>query len=290
MTVVFRHTLTAKQTVGNGDTVMADCPLPEGCAQSQVWAELHWVTREASPLEWDVCTILGYEGRVVDVADPDTALDLETLWDQRVPKDEEVTTSAAFDLDPSTTDSNPFLEYGEINVEGLMGLSDLQENNLWFSRRKMLSFANNRINVVAGTPDTSIIADVTKVRSTKRIEAEDMCWSLLAFGMPSFGDVDAARTTFANEAAWMQIKYMDVILEQAWMEILNLTEPGAETPWQDAALAIQEFVEPEPVFALAADVSNFNDVSGHCWCQATFQIEVPGRREIGVISGGRGTV
>lgn len=290
MTIAFRHTIRAHNIAGGADLVMADCPLPEGCSQLQVWGELHVVSTEADPLEWDVATIYGTEGRVVDVPDPDTNLDLQSLWDQRVPKDDEITGAAAFDLDPNTINAGPFLEAGEILVDGLLGLSDLQPNNLWWTHRKMLSFANNRVGIIAGTPDTSIIADVLKVHSTKRIMAQDMCWSLFAVAEPSFGDVDAAISTFGSEAAWMQIKYMDVILEQAWMEILGLTEAGAETPWEDAALAIQAFVEPEPVFVLAANTANFDDVALHAWMQATFQVEVPGRREIGVISGGRGSV
>lgn len=289
MTVVFRHTLAAKNFAGGVDVILGDCPLPMETSQLQVWGELHVVNREANPMEWDTATMYGTEGRVIDVADPDTALDVETLWDNRVPKDADVA-SGVFDLDPATTNAGGFFEVGEPNIDALMGMSDLQPNNLWWTNRKILSWANNRVGLTAGTPDTYVIADLQKIRSTKRVTAEDYCWSLFAVGMPSFGDVDAARLTYESEALWMQTKYMDVVLEQAWMELVGLTEAGAETPWTDAALAIQRFVEPEPVFATASATANFNDTSMFSWCEMTFQVEVPGRKEVGVISGGRGAV
>lgn len=289
MTIAFRQTLVAKNLAGGFDVIAGDCPLPMEVAQLQVWGELHVQTREANPLEFDEATFYGTEGRVLDVADPDTALDVETLWDNRVPKDADVA-SGVFDLDPATTNTSGFLETGEPNIDAIMGMSDLQPDNLWWTHRKMLSWANNRVGLVAATPDTYIVADVLKIRSTKRIVAEDYCWSLFAVAQPSFGDVDATQATYESEALWMQLKYMDVVLEQAWMELVGLTEAGAETPWTDAALAIQRFVEPEPVFVSAGATANFTGGSLHVFCNMTFQVQVPGRKEMGVVSGGRGAI
>lgn len=263
-----------------------DCPVPAECMQHNAWGEMHLVNQEADPADWDEATLYALEGWVIPVPDPDTALDLQTLWDRFVPKDADVS-AGIFDLDPATADTGPFLELGEVNIDALMDMSNLRSENQWYSRKKLLSFANNRVGIVAGTPDTSIIADVQKIRSRKTISAEYMSWSLLAIAMPAAGDVDASRSTYASEALWMQTKYMDVVLEQAWMEMVGLVEAGAETPWTEAALAVQDLVEPEPVFVVAGNTAQFNARSLHVWCTGTFELEVPGRREVATISGGR---
>lgn len=285
-TRIFRNSMWAANVGGNTDSVLMDCPVPAECTQHNVWGELHVVNQEADPADWDEASLYALEGWVIPVPDPDTALDLQTLWDRFVPKDADVA-SGAFDLDPATAVVGSFYELGEPNLDALMDMSNLRSEHQWYSMKKMLSWANNRVGLVAGTPDTSIVADVHKVRSRKSIHAEYMSWSLLAMASPTAGDVDASRSTYASEALWMQTKYMDVVLEQAWMELVGLTETGAETPWTDAALAVQDLVEPEPVFVTGANTAQFSPRSYHAYCHSTFELEVPGRRQVAVISGGR---
>lgn len=284
-TRVFRHTRYAHNVLSGADMVIADCPIPQGCSQLNVWGEVHCASIEAEALDWDEATSWGLEGWVIPVQDPDTALDLNTLFDQFVPKDTEMT-PGSFELNPTTVAAS-FMDYGEVNIDQIMDMGNLDPQARWYSYSKMLSWANNRVNLVAGSPDTFSVQDVHKIRSRKNMSADVMSWSVLAAGVPTGGDVDASRSTYASEALWAQTKYVDVVLEQAWMELLGLTETGAETPWTEAALAVQDLVEPEPVFVTGALTANWNPCDLHVWCQATFELRVPGRKEIGILAGSR---
>lgn len=284
-TSVFRRTVFAKTVTQNTDGVVADCPLPAECRQMNYWGRLHCVTVESDPLTWEEATEYGLEAWVIPVQDPDTALDLDTLWDQFVPKDIDVG-AGLFELNPTST-AGSFIDAGEVNVDRLMDMGNLRSEAQWYSRRKMLSWANSRVALTAGTPDVFPVQDEVLMRVKRNMDAEVMSWSLLAFGATQHTDNDTTRLTYASEALWMQTKYIDVILEQAWMELVGLTETGAETPWTDAALAVQDLVEPEPVFVTAGSLAEWSGKDWNVWCDSTFQLQVPGRREVGIISGAR---
>ncbi len=74
----------------------------------------------------------------------------------------------------------------------------------------------------------------------------------------------------------MMQKYVELVLEQAWMHLVGLVEAGAETPWEDAALFLEIILEPPPQEDNAA--SWFTD-DMKVWSNFTFDISVPGSRE-----------
>ena len=81
-------------------------------------------------------------------------------------------------------------------------------------------------------------------------------------------------TTYDDEKWLMQLKYMEVVLEQAWMWLVGLVETGAETPWEDAANMIGDFLEPNVNEETAGD---FKAVTWQTFSKMTFEITVPGR-------------
>lgn len=237
------------------------------------------VSDEADLPPVDEIGVAAMSGWVLPVTDPDTAVDVDTLWDQLVPKDADI--SAPFDLDIATADAAPFMEWGEVNQDRILDMSNLDDDNNWYRWRKMYSFANNPLGFIAGTPDTFYATIVQKIRSRKRIMADHFSFSLLAFTLAVMSNVDSNRTTPPSEARWMQWKYIDLVLEQAWMDMVGLTETGAETPWIDATAAVEELVEP-PIVDSGTRVGR-TDMLVSAW--TTFDITVPGRREVKILSG-----
>lgn len=277
---IFRHTSWHVTVAVGVDSVIGDCPLPSECVQNNVWGECHVINTEADMPDIDEASMYAVQGWVLPVIDPDTATDVNALWDALVPKDADVT-AGGFDLNTIGVNAAQFFEEGEINLDAIMGLSNTDPQKRWFRRKKMLSFANTGRQHIAGTPDTFYMTDLFPVRSKKNIMADMISESLLAFATPNLGDIDTARNLPGTEAIWMQLKYVDVVLEQAWMQLVGLTEAGAETPYEDAALAIQDMLEPEPI----DDATSFSGVNFVTHTNLTFDITVPGRREISVLSG-----
>lgn len=109
-----------------------------------------------------------------------------------------------------------------------------------------------------------------------------MSQGLLVFSNPTLDDTTTlAAQSFTTEAKWMQMKYLEVVLEQAWMELMGLTEAGAETPWEEAALLVEEVLEPTVIEETAGA---FTTNPFNVFCSMTWDITVPGRREFNTIS------
>lgn len=266
------------------DLIIGDAPIPQESSQNNCWGEIHIVGRESDAKPTDEAMLWGSEGWVIQVPDPDTPLDLNTLWDRFVPKDAEMN-AGTFDLDTTASVPAGFFDIGEVNMNALVGMSALPLDNKWWSSRRLISFANSPRGYVAGTPDVYIPTDIVNVRSGKKIRAAVPSYSLIAAGMPSMGDVDTSRNTPADEIQWMYLQYAEMALEQAFIQIMGNIEVGAETPWDIAALALQEFVEPE--YQEPATTSQIDNTDCHCFSQMTFDITVPGKKEFSQISGDR---
>lgn len=65
------------------------------------------------------------------------------------------------------------------------------------------------------------------------------------------------------------------------MQLMGLTEAGAETPWEEAALLVEEVLEPTVIEETAA---NFNNGAFDVYTAMTWDISVPGRRSFNTIS------
>lgn len=77
------------------------------------------------------------------------------------------------------------------------------------------------------------------------------------------------------------MKYFEVVLEQAWMQLVQLVEAGAETPWEEAALLVEEVLEPTVIEESSAA---FAAIAYNVYAKMTWDVTVPGRKEIKQIS------
>lgn len=276
---IFRHTLSQRSQGAGGDSIVANAHIPSECSLNNVWGEMHVVSTGAFTITnaaW--YSVLGVQ---VGVPDPATNLSLETLWDEMVPKDVDVG-SDVIDLDTTGgANTAPMFEPGEPNVAALLDAQSYDDDKQWFRRKKMISWATSPTGFEAGTPDTYVPRDFVKIRSKRRMFADIWEVAMLGFGSPSFDDVTTVPDTTGLEAEWFQKKYMEVVLEQAWMQLIGLTETGAETPWEDAATLVEDVLEPT---VLEEDSGSFVANAWHVYTQCTFDITVPGRREIKQIS------
>lgn len=275
---IFRHTLTQVVSVTNTDRVIGHTPVPSESSLNGVWAECHMIG--SAGVDVIDAFVYGVDGRLMDDTDPGDTQSLDTLWDLLQLKDSDVS-SGSFTMDPDVSDASPMFEPGEPSLEAIMGMA-FQEKNQFFKRRKMITFATNPRGFVDGAPDTYIPSDAFKFHSRRNIFSEVMANAVLVYSNPAMDDVSTnTANTFNTEAKWMQLKYLEVVLEQAWMELMGLTETGAETPWEQAALLVEEVLEPT---VIEESSGNFVSASMVVYCKATWDITVPGRKEFKTIS------
>lgn len=278
---VFRHQLGEVTVTAGTDEVVGSMPIPSECSQNNVWGSLH-VLGEDDNFTTDAL-LYGVDGFVVPVPDPDTPDSVDDIWDRLIDKDDDLT-AGALDLDETAADTDNLYEAGEPSIGTILDAHLYQDDNHWFKKRGMVTFATSPTGFNFATSNLSTYQprDVVRVRSRKRIYTEFMSMSLLGVSMPTVITTATVPNT-PGHVEWMQEKYIEVILEQAWMTLLGLTEAGAESPWENAASLIQAITEPDVFedttgrFQSATQITVFGEL--------TWDVSVPGRREFKVLTG-----
>lgn len=270
--------MTQRLIASGADEVIGHAPLPSESRLNNTFGECHVVS--TAKIDTVDVVLYGVDGRVIRDDDPGDATLLDLEWDLNQQKDQDVG-AGAFSMDPGSSESSPMFEPGEPQLDSILGMA-LEPKNQFFKRRKMVSFISTPRGFVSGTPDQWWPGDVFKLNTRKRIEVDVMSTAVVVFSAPSLDDTTTtAATSFSSEAKWMQMKYFEVVLEQAWMELMGLTEAGAESPWEEAALLVEEVLEPTVIEETAG---GFNNAAFHAFCGMTWDITVPGRREFNTIS------
>lgn len=266
---------------GNSDRVIAHCPIPSESTQNNVWGEVHVMNNDGFFIESAI--LYGADGYVLPLPDPDTADSIDDIWDRLVDKDSAVA-NAALDIDTTSIVGSPSFEAGELDLNALADMHSFDDDNHWYKRRKILSFANSPTGFhwVTGGVSTFSPRDLFKVRSRRSIRSELHAESLFGMTIPALtSTTSTVPNTPADEAAWLSEKYLEIILEQAWMFLVGLVETGAETPWTDAATFVEGLLEPAP---FEDDTGAWLTDTLRVFSTWTFDITVPGRREFNIIS------
>lgn len=263
----------------NTDEVIAGYPLPADGVLNNVHLELHIIGPEGE--KFDSMSIYGMSGFVIPVLDPDGGATFDAIWDAQVPKDVAMS-AGGFDIDTGAADTQPEFEIGVPDVSAIMDLVAGAPIEI-FRRRKYLTIANERNvrDVVTAGSDLKLVTDhfITDVK--RRVRVPDP--SVVLFGLSSPDTTNTSTTIKAipTEAEWSLLQYLEVALEQAFMSLVGLTEAGAETPYVDSMTFIAELVE-DVVFEETA--LSFTPTSWNVYCISTFDISVPGKIAMGVLT------
>ena len=189
------------------------------------------------------------------------------------------------ELDETAADADNLYEAGEPSPGAVLDAHLYNDDNHWFRKRAMMSFATSPtgFNWVTGGVSTYNPRDFFKVRARRKIDVEVFSISLLGVSVPTVITTATVPNTPASSITWMQQKYLEVVLEQAWWTLLGLTEAGAETPWENAAALVQEITEPDVYEDTTGAFQSTTDM--RLFAELTWDVSVPGRREFKVLTG-----
>lgn len=281
---LFRHQIGQDDVPAGGDEVLLWSPIPADGSFNNFSGEIH-LTRQAL-IDVLVTTMYSLKGVVTRDFDPDLAKNANTVWDIMVPKSEDISSVAAtptLDMDTVTTaETGPAYEPGEPNTAEILGIADDLGMDEWYKKHKLLSYQGQRGGYDPTTPPGDWLpGDVVQVKSGKKIHVDSPSWAMLGVSNPSMDDTTASIQTFGGVAEWMQLKYIDTVLEQAFVQLIGATEAGAESPFDLAAQMIGDFLEP----TVYEDVgSTFDAGTFRVWGIGTWDISVPGMDRIGVLT------
>lgn len=278
---VFRHQLGQVEVSAGADEVVADMPIPSECSQNNVWGKCHVIGPDDA-FTTDV-QLYGADGFLLAVPDPDTLDSVDDLWDRIVDKDDDLT-AGAIDLDETAADTDNLYEAGEPSIGAVLDAHLYKDDNHWFRKRGLMSFATSPTGFQFQTSSLSTFQprDFFKVRARKRIFTEVFSMSLFGISNPNVVTFATVPNSPSSSAEWLQQKYMEVVLEQAWMTLLGLTEAGAESPWENAASLIQKILEPG-VYEDSTGAFQ-SSTSFRVFMETTWDVTVPGRREFKVLT------
>lgn len=268
----FRHTLYQRLIPGNADEVIGHVDLPQESRLNRVQGEVHCVLAGQELV--GTVNFYACDGWILDLPDPDTADSVDDIWDIMVDKD--VDEASALDLDTTTPDVTVFDEVGLFNASRVAGLEKTEQSKRWFRRRKMVSLASNPTGFDPAA-DNYFPTDIFHVDASPRRGPDDWGIGVLGFGTPLATDTTTAiPMTPGSEGAWLQLKYLEVVLEQAWMDMAGLTETPGTDPWQGATDMIEELLEPTVVEETASAIGNG---SWNVFARLSWDVTVPGRRD-----------
>lgn len=273
---MFRRTAASRDPAAGTDTVIAECPLPDEGILKNVWLECHAMNTAETVLAARISSLGGY---VVPVPEPGAALNVDTLWDEVIPKD------VAFGV--STVDYDEVgsavaaAEY-EVGIATPGEIFDLGSSPREIFRRNMLtSLANSHAIDSVNSLYFPTIAFKSHVKSNVRAKRPSMV--LFGWSTPSIQTTITVNVT-PTVGEWSTIKYITQALSQAFIHLLGFVEAGAETPYDTIAAILVDFLEPAAMEETAGAWDNAGTWT--IWCLATFEIEVPGDFQQHVLTSG----
>lgn len=269
----FRHTTQGLDIASNTDLSIGHAIVPSEGALNSVVGQVHCIP--TAGFNVTISVMYGCDGWLIPMPDPDTVDLVDDVWDRFVEKDFGLA-SGAVDLDTTTPDIISFDEPGIPQPDRITGVTNMLNDQRFFRRRKILSFASNPTGFDAGD-DTYRPADVFSLRARRRMGAEVMSIAVVGFGSPAMSSVTTTHKSTPTEEEWIQIKYMEVVLEQAWMDLIGLTEAGAETPWEEATALIADMLEP---LIIEDPATMWGTATFRVFSQLTWDLSVPGRRDL----------
>ncbi len=280
--IIARRTSQVAAAV-NEDTFIFGASFPSETMIHDIRAKLQIIT-SGDEIAKSNAIAVATESWLLPVLDPDAAESLQVIMGKLVPKDIDTIT---LDLDTATEDTTVSWEPGEHNWAAIFNVG-LQPEML-FHRHHFLSMSSPGSWVGRDTETPFSVEWLPLLREqmhvARRLAISQPTVLVFELITPGLDDTTATVEVALAENEWARYKYLEMVLEQALIDVLNLVEAGAQTPWEDAGILLAKILEPD-VFEETAgffQTHAFNVVG-----ELTVDHSVVGQMKLGTLSSGRG--
>lgn len=272
-----RKSLT--QVAGGSDTVLAGCPVPPGGRLTQAHINISAVLLQALAIEEVV--EYGVAGYLLPVLDPDSATGFNTIWDTLVPKDD-VAADDTIDLDTGTSDTTPFAELGEVNMNAVLGIDGVDSVE-FFRNDGFISYASNPQGFHKDT--TLFYLPAVSIRATAKrgYATEQPAVALLGFASPVLGQTQVGSHSAPSKSSWGMMMFLESTITDMMKLLFSLPEAGAESPYEEASAFITDLLEP----VMTEETNRATDWLSTSWdvnTKVTFQVFMPDLSSMGNLS------
>lgn len=245
ITMIERNSYTGREIGVGEDQVVASMPIPPGGVFMGFRAEVHGIA--SAPIDMDSAMLSHIRGVIVPMGGSrmDTAISIQTLWDQLVPKDVDLSVVAGadeIDWDDGAI-ASPFQEPGQVNFSDLVALGD---RPIDIARRNsgLVTLANAGRDPHLDTTRKFQPAFTVRMGSNHKVRVRQASYFLLAVSSPSWDETTNSAVNTIVDANWSALTYPDVMFDMMLPDILGLSETGAESPYSDMAAFAVDLVEP----------------------------------------------
>lgn len=276
--ITFVQRFVGKGTVvTNTDAVIAATPVPKGGVVHGVSMEVHLQQLE-QPVINNV--MYGLTGYAVPILDPDGGATYDAIWDAQVPKNINEA-SGAIDLDTGSAVATPEYEPGFVNWTGLYDMESGPRR--WYRRRKVLTGASGgRGPAATGTMTHYLPQDVVRVNESLNIRARVPTAIMLGLSSPVISQTTGTVLTSPNKTQWLQLTFLEDTAIDALKWLFGLVEAGADTPYEEQAVELQQILMPA-MFEGSAD--QFATGSWQFTVMGSWTVSVPGTLSVGKLDG-----
>lgn len=230
--------ITSERAVATADDkVIAAVQIPEGGRLNSFQFTSHLIGSGGAGIS--VLQAAAYElhGFMIPIPDPDASQTPDAVWNLNVVKDTAlVITAGSVELEVDTLDTEDVSVVDEFGVPALQNImDDWGPKALMAPHVRLITAANSIGGFQTGTPDTYLPRDLVSKSGKGPWPVDQPSMALFACGSPNFSATVTAWFEADTPAEWAQLQYLEYVLEQAFIEIIGLTETGSESPWADAA-------------------------------------------------------
>lgn len=271
----YSHRVIAPDT----DEVMVGAPIPAGGTLNNIWLNMKLIGPEETGIF--TANLYGAAGFVIPLVDPDTDQTFQQIWDRMVPKDV-LQAQGSFDIDTTAEDTTPEFEPGLVDWSGVFDLTVLDPVEI-FRRRKIITLPDVPIGFqqIAAGADLFVPTDRFSTQIKRQVRVNTPSVALIAVSSPQTTSTTTNEPNPPTEGQWSLLMNLDRVLEDMVYFQTGLVEAGAETPYDVASVFLEELLE-EAYFEETAGRINPITWEVHCW--ATFDITIPGRRQVRMLT------
>lgn len=276
--ISYRQPQLMKFATGTGtDRIIGALAVPPGGIFGRVSVDLRLHAAEQLAV---TALIYGISAYAIPITDPDAAVTYDVLWDTQVPKMDN--NSLVLDLDAVTSDTTPDIEPGEV---------DWNEVYDFTSAPNRLYRRTHILDITSGSPGPMATGGGThwfpRARHSFTLKgggkAKVPMAIMIALSIPNLDRTIATIAPSPTEKEWMQLQLLRDTALDALKHLIGLTEPGAETPFVDAATFLAKLLAPDIHEETAAE---FGAVSLQVLCKTVWDMAVPGTLQVGKLDAG----
>lgn len=280
---LFRTAWKQRLVAGNTDEVIGGMPIPRNGVLANVWGDVHVIA--TTNRDRDLAMVYACAGYVVPYFDDTKSLSYDSLWDQKIPKDDQViVTAGAVDLDmqPEAADATPFSDPGIANVNRLYDVGNVAERI--YKRERILTIASRGLfePVASSEVDLWMPTDHFNIRIKKNYRVTTSAYVLFALSAPDISNEETANETTLDASQEAMLENLELAIELAMPSIVGLTEAGAESPFFLLAQLIELLVEP---IVESETADSFVGGAYNVFTRFTYEVQLGNTGQKGPISG-----